>query len=1065
MNDEKGLLAALWPAVQGTLRCVAAQRTSAKGAKYWRNYFTEGNVRAQALIDRLDADPSVSGVYHACALYNKDMVEALQANDKEQKQRNWSNVGRVAAAVEGAFALWCDMDVGTKPSEYATLANAKQALQQVAREWLRPSFVVASGGGLHAYWVTQELLPPSEWMLLATGLKAKLQLLGVKFDPTRACDMASVLRPPGSTNRKHGAPVTVRVHDTGVRYTRLEFESSLVGLSDSDALASMPVSMPPAPLHVLAASRVANTDLISSAHEPSFVRPVAKHCRQIGGSIVRKGAGDREPLWLDVLRTLTKCVDVKDDLLHHISSGHEGYDRDDTAAKIAHAKTLSTATCASIEANNPGGCSGCPHHGRGTFSPIRLGEPGFFGAPAAAPPPTPQAYSIPPEVAEGQMYRFDVDYSSKRPHMRYQTKIKDEHGKWVWSGDWVPLSTTLYRPSRLERDAETGEHVAVYEFTEPSGREFEGRTATGVVSEARGLFGFLAQHGVVIMSYEKEQRMAHQALNKRWIESLKQRAPSRVTHQQFGWMRGRDLTLQSFVAGYHYGVDGSVNAPSLTGNAAVLADKVRPRGTLDEWKNVANIFMRPGLEVQQFCLMLGLFGPFAAAADASDGFAAVALVSSRGGQGKTTAARLAVSAWMHPSTQASQSDTANARAEMLAAAHNLPFLLDEMTMAAASDLANLLYSVGNQATRGRLTKDATMRTPKQVRLPLFITSNSSIRELVQQALQSTDQAVNTRFLQLSMVKDPTLEYKLADGEAMEKLANNYGTAGDWWARYMLGAYDGTKHLDAFLTEMTQIRTALRQASDSPATQRFYTFSAAAAVAGARWCQRAGFLNVNSVALERWVTDVLLPSQTTQLVDAEVDKVQLLADFVADNAAYTVDAVIKRPMTHATETTIPIKWKRDRTRHCELVSVHPTPGDYAQRRMVIRWEKFINVSPGGKTFDGETRLIVSRAAFREYLAKHNCDLSAFIEDARSVDLIMDLYGSDNRTRLTPGKRRLHPIARGVQYNAAKVEVLVFDPSKSAALAQHAEGAADRLDPANELAHPPLRNADLPFNHGA
>jgi hypothetical protein len=66
--------------------------------------------------------------------------------------------------------------------------------------------VVESGHGMHVYWPFKEAISPAKWQRYAEGLKAACVVHGLKADPARTADCASVLRPPGTHNHKDDRP-------------------------------------------------------------------------------------------------------------------------------------------------------------------------------------------------------------------------------------------------------------------------------------------------------------------------------------------------------------------------------------------------------------------------------------------------------------------------------------------------------------------------------------------------------------------------------------------------------------------------------------------------------------------------------------------------------------------------------------------------------------------------------------------------------------------------------------------------------------------------------------------
>src|SRR5262249_39184778 len=61
---------------------------------------------------------------------------------------------------------------------------------------------VSSGWGLHVYWPLKHMLDRATWERYARGLKSLCEKHGLKADPSRTADISSVLRTPGTHNRK-----------------------------------------------------------------------------------------------------------------------------------------------------------------------------------------------------------------------------------------------------------------------------------------------------------------------------------------------------------------------------------------------------------------------------------------------------------------------------------------------------------------------------------------------------------------------------------------------------------------------------------------------------------------------------------------------------------------------------------------------------------------------------------------------------------------------------------------------------------------------------------------------
>lgn len=104
-------------------------------------------------------------------------------------------------------------------------------------------------------------------------------------------------------------------------------------------------------------------------YPPSDAKKIADGCKQIGNFRDTKGAGQSEPLWFDGLGVVAHCKDGEV-ICQEWSGGYSGYDKDETAKKIAHRKQTPPTTCEQFKKTNPEGCKGCTQK---CNSPIALG--------------------------------------------------------------------------------------------------------------------------------------------------------------------------------------------------------------------------------------------------------------------------------------------------------------------------------------------------------------------------------------------------------------------------------------------------------------------------------------------------------------------------------------------------------------------------------------------------------------------------------------------------------------------------------------------------------------------
>lgn len=153
----------------------------------FRNIAVKSVTDAIQIAQKFDAEGC--DVYFSCATF------------KDHSCREGDNA-------ECAYGYWLDLDCGEKKAAsgegYASKKEAWAALQKFIQQTGMPKVtaLVDSGNGLHAYWMSADAIPATEWKAQAAKLKALTHHYGLLADDSRTADMASVLRVPGTFNFK-----------------------------------------------------------------------------------------------------------------------------------------------------------------------------------------------------------------------------------------------------------------------------------------------------------------------------------------------------------------------------------------------------------------------------------------------------------------------------------------------------------------------------------------------------------------------------------------------------------------------------------------------------------------------------------------------------------------------------------------------------------------------------------------------------------------------------------------------------------------------------------------------
>ncbi len=124
---------------------------------------------------------------------------------------------RTSQNAVGAWAFWVDVDVGEGKAAtgngYATVEEALAALKEfcIKTDLPEPTHIINSGSGIHCYWPFDTFLEREQWLQYALKFKAVMKSVGLRADPCRTADLASVLRVPGTLNYKYSPPRPVTV--------------------------------------------------------------------------------------------------------------------------------------------------------------------------------------------------------------------------------------------------------------------------------------------------------------------------------------------------------------------------------------------------------------------------------------------------------------------------------------------------------------------------------------------------------------------------------------------------------------------------------------------------------------------------------------------------------------------------------------------------------------------------------------------------------------------------------------------------------------------------------------
>ena len=200
--------------------------------RHFSNVAVGGGIKVAQLAKRLCGEGS--DVYLAVAEYG-------------------SSESRTQANAVGAYGFWVDIDCGEQKAAegkgYATIEEALAAVDSFCKATglPKPNITVNSGGGIHVHWILTDLVLKEPWQAYAKKFKALAAKFGFLADPSRTADIASVMRIPGTMNRKYDPPKPVALLHASKDFIETEKMLAAIQTAYEKHVASAPAEINRAP--------------------------------------------------------------------------------------------------------------------------------------------------------------------------------------------------------------------------------------------------------------------------------------------------------------------------------------------------------------------------------------------------------------------------------------------------------------------------------------------------------------------------------------------------------------------------------------------------------------------------------------------------------------------------------------------------------------------------------------------------------------------------------------------------------------------------------------------------
>lgn len=761
-----------------------------------------------------------------------------------------SDEGRTRRNVSGLKALWVDLDCGpTKP--YPDQVSGFRALKAFTQTINLPiPIVVNSGRGLHVYWPLTETLTREEWEPLSDRLKALCVAQEFHADP--ACfEAARILRIPGTYNFKDDPAPEVTIMHKGSGPIAPDALRKLLGVKHTPAL--------PAPTNTLPPSTMLSPmgQMIQNSTDKSFgkiVRRGAQGCAQIL-SCLQERETLSEPRWFNALSVAKFCRD-KDKAIHKLSEGHPDYDPARTEQKIAH--IAGPHTCVQFEANNPGVCQGCPHFGK-VKSPIVLG---IDVIPSSDD-------TVVEESDDGEEVRYKIpEYPF--PFLRGKNGgiwRKGEQGK---EGDDGLDKLVYHRDFYLVKRMNDPNHGAVVMFRHhtPNDGVDEFVLPAKIIMDGNELRKELASRHIITQKKKYDLLVDYVILS---FQRVFDNEEVEKMRNQFGWA---DNDRSFIVGNRQITAKGTFHSPPSSATEPFV-DRFQPTGEFEKWKEVFNLYGRPGLEAHAFAAATAFGAPLLKLSGHKG--AIINVIHPHSGTGKTTILHMCNSVWGDPDKLcARKDDTYNSKVFKLGLHNNLPICFDEMTNTDADQLSNIVYMVSQGEGKDRMKASSNELRVNQTSWQTIALSSSNISfyeklGVGKDSPEGEMMRIMEFYLDYTDVLDPAYAKQMFDHQLMQ----NYGFAGDIYIRYIVSNWEEVRTLYANMQRAVDAMFQITQ------RERFWSGLIASNLTGIKIAKHLGLCTWNLKNIRKYVgkmLDQLRANCSTPLSDDQ----QIIGEYLLNN---------------------------------------------------------------------------------------------------------------------------------------------------------------------------------------
>ena len=700
--------------------------------------------------------------FYVCFTANKDerprqgffaSVDALADSIESLNQRGNNTYYAVASFQDKASrtqqnvhklkTLFLDIDCGEGKPFVDWKAGLVALGRFVLTNNLPKPMIVASGNGLHAYWVLDTELSRDEWQPYADALKALIptdQETGRPvFDPSVPADAARVLRPIGTVNPKGGGNVRLLVDAPPISLTAIEHLHK-------------PIAQP----QIVPVKRSSLLDALAVRQEfpPASAAVLQEKCQQIAWAVENQGDVP-EPFWYALLGVAAACEDPEGVAVEW-SQKHPSFDKTETLRKLHQwkGKTTGPTSCSKFEEERPDGCKKCRF--KGTIgTPARLGLQ-YQAVDVVADAPDEASTVVP----------------LPRPYKRTAQGIKR-----TVDGTDIDLCSFDIYPLGYGRDESLGYETVRFRWNRPHAgwQTLAFRQAYLTEQAIREFASTIADQGIVL--YNKGQTENFQQMLRSYMDELRKLRAMTNLYSSMGWKEdNKQFLLGDTIIRQDASGKAVQDTASISSAAQRSADAMYGQaGTAESWAQFTALLQKANMPIHMFALCVSFSAPLYQ----FTGLKGLTInLYGPTGAGKTLGQLWQQSVWGDPTKlHYTAKFTQNALFARMGMYNNLPVTIDETTMLPPKEVGDFLYWVSQGRDKARLTRSAEERDHKTWATVVTTSANRSMASMLAASGLETD-AQMARLLELTIGAHPLFTRSTTAGKQIyEFVSTNYGVVG------------------------------------------------------------------------------------------------------------------------------------------------------------------------------------------------------------------------------------------------------------------------------------------------